>query len=365
MPNQYENEANLEAHVRTTGPEIWRQTEGKVTHFVAGLGTCGTITGNCRYLKSQNPGVQVIGVHPSEGHDIPGVRSIKQLELTKLFVPHEYDALVEVSDEEAFDMCLRLNREESVIAGPSSAMALVGALKLIEDDPDAVVVIIFPDNAFKYASTFERHFPELRSAFPMAAESSEPSKNEKLFTTLVENSRNAHNTCEIDDLRSDLESDVPPIVIDVRMQQLFDDQHVKGALNIPVGELADRHDELPEHREHPIVTVCTRGNLSIQGMLMLQSLGYRNVRSLNGGTTRGRSRGSRRTGNVLLLHVIKRTESPPPEPSSRPASRLLGRSHRARAHVDGARRGYASRADASPKSRSGHGTRSYGRGSPL
>ena len=166
MPNQYENEANLEAHVRTTGPEIWRQTEGEITHFVAGLGTCGTITGNGRYLKSKNPSVQVIGVHPEEGHDIPGVRSLKQLELTKLFVPQEYDALVEVSDKEAFDMCLRLNREESMIAGPSSAMALVGALKVIEDQPDAVVVIIFPDNSFKYASTFERHFPEMRAARP-------------------------------------------------------------------------------------------------------------------------------------------------------------------------------------------------------
>ncbi len=154
MPNQYENEANLEAHVRTTGPEIWRQTEGKVTHFVAGLGTCGTITGNGRFLKGKNAGVQVIGVHPEEGHDIPGVRSLKQLQLTKLFVPQEYDAVVEVSDREAFDMCLRLNREESMIAGPSSAMALVGALKVIEDQPDAVVVTIFPDNSFKYASTF-------------------------------------------------------------------------------------------------------------------------------------------------------------------------------------------------------------------
>ena len=284
MPNQYENEANLEAHIKTTGPEIWRQTEGKVTHFVAGLGTCGTITGNCRYLKSQNPGVQVIAVHPTEGHDIPGVRSIKQLELTKLFLPDEYDALIEVSDEEAFDMCLRLNREESIIAGPSSAMALVGALKLVEDDPDAVVVVIFPDNAFKYASTFERHFPDVRSAFPAVAASSEPSKNDKLLTTLVENSRNEHNTCEIDDLQAGLASDAPPFVIDVRMKQLFEDQHVKGALNIPVAELADREGELPGHRDHPIVTVCTRGNLSIQGMLMLQSLGYKNVRSLNGGT---------------------------------------------------------------------------------
>ena len=284
MPNQYENEANLEAHIRTTGPEIWRQTEGKITHFVAGLGTCGTITGNCRYLKSKNPDVKVIGVHPPEGHDIPGVRSIKQLGLTKLFLPDEYDALIEVSDEEAFDMCLRLNREESIIAGPSSAMALMGAIKLVEDDPDAVVVIIFPDNAFKYASTFERHFPEVRSPFPTGSGSGEPSKNDKLFTTLVENSRNAHNTCEIEDVRSSLEGDAPPFVIDVRMEELYAGKHVTGAHNIPVEELADREKELPEDRDHPIVTVCTRGNLSLQGMLVLQSLGYRNVRSMNGGT---------------------------------------------------------------------------------
>ncbi len=284
MPNQYENEANLEAHVRTTGPEIWRQTEGKVTHFVAGLGTCGTITGNGRYLKSQNPGVQVIGVHPAEGHDIPGVRSIKQLELTKLFLPHEYDALVEVNDQEAFDMCLRLNREESIIAGPSSAMALVGALKVIEDDPDAVVVIIFPDNAFKYASTFERHFPEVRAGVGAGLSSGGPSKNEQLFDTLVANSRNAHNTLEVADLRADLAGDSPPVMIDVRSEELYTNRHVTGALNIPVAELGDRVAELPGDRDAPIVTVCTRGNLSIQGMLVLQSLGYRNVRSLNGGT---------------------------------------------------------------------------------
>lgn len=285
MPNQYENEANLEAHIRTTGPEIWRQTEGRITHFVAGLGTCGTVTGNGRFLKSKNPGVKVIGVHPEEGHDIPGVRSLKQLELTRLFVPHEYDTLVEVSDKEAFDMCLRLNREESMIAGPSSAMALIGALKVIEDDPDAVVVVIFPDNSFKYASTFERHFPEMRAARPAGEpDSGEPSAKDQLFTRLVENSRNPHNTCEVDDLRSDLESAAPPFVVDVRDAELYGVRHVTGALNIPVEELSARHEELPAERDHPIVTVCTRGNLSIQGMLVLQSLGYRNVRSLNGGT---------------------------------------------------------------------------------
>ena len=185
MPNQYENEANIEAHVRTTGPEIWRQTKGRVTHFVAGLGTCGTITGSGRFLKGKDSGIQVIGVHPQEGHDIPGVRSLRQLELTKLFVPEEYDALVEVSNEEAFALCLRLNREESLIAGPSSAMALAGALKVVEDQPDAVVVVMFPDNSFKYASTFERHFPEVRAARP-EGEAAGPSDKELLLNSLVE-----------------------------------------------------------------------------------------------------------------------------------------------------------------------------------
>ena len=284
MPNQYENEANLEAHFRTTGPEIWRQTEGKVTHFVAGLGTCGMITGNGRFLKGKNPGVQVIGVHPEVGHDIPGVRSLKQLKLTKLFVPEEYDAIVEVSDKEAFDMCLRLNREESMIAGPSSAMALVGALKVIEDQPDAVVVIIFPDNSFKYASTFERHFPEVRASRPGGAETGEPSPKEQLFSTLVENSRNPHNTCEVDDLVAALDSDEPPLMLDVRSADVHARQHVTGTRNIPVAELGSRLGELPDQLDHPIVTVCSVGNLSISGMLVLQSLGYRNVRSLNGGT---------------------------------------------------------------------------------
>tara|TARA_Y100000813_G_scaffold194311_1_gene174523 strand:- start:60 stop:983 length:924 start_codon:yes stop_codon:yes gene_type:complete len=284
MLNQYQNEANLEAHIRTTGPEIWRQTEGAVTHFVAGLGTCGTITGCGRYLKGRRADVKVIGVHPEEGHDIPGVRSLQQLEQTKLYHPEEYDALVEVTNQEAYSMCLRLNREESLIAGPSSAMALVGALKVLEDDPQAVVVVIFPDNAFKYASSFERHFPELRAARVAEAPSGGASEKEQLLEALVANSRNAHNTCEVPDLQRALDQPNAPLVIDVRAPEVYGKQHVAGARNIPVAELAARLSELPADRDHPIVTVCNRGNMSISGMLVLQSLGYRSVRSLNGGT---------------------------------------------------------------------------------
>ena len=284
MLNQYENEANLEAHVHTTGPEIWRQTEGKITHFVASLGTCGTITGNGRFLKGKNRDIQIVAVHPEEGHDIPGVRSLPQLKQTKLFRPDEYDTLVEVDNSSAFEMCLRLNREESLIAGPSSGLALVGALKVIADQPDAVVVVLFPDNAFKYASSLERHFPQFQAA-PSSGASSEPSSQEQLLSTLVENSRNPHNTWEVETLRAALEAKDPePLMIDVRGSDIYSKQHVIGAVNIPLAEMGSRQAELPENREEPIVTICNRGNLSISGMLFLQSLGYRNVKSLNGGT---------------------------------------------------------------------------------
>ena len=160
MLNQYKNEANIEAHIKSTGPEIWRQTAGRVTHFVASLGTCGTVTGNGRFLKGKDPNIKVYGVHPKPGHNIPGVRSLVQFQQTDLFKPEEYDGLIEIDDAEAFEMCLRLNREESIIAGPSAAMALCGALKVVEDHPDALVVVIFPDNVFKYASTFEESIPK-------------------------------------------------------------------------------------------------------------------------------------------------------------------------------------------------------------
>src|ERR1043165_8249344 len=132
--DQYSNEANPDAHFRTTGPEIWRQTETRITHFVAGMGTCGTITGTGRFLKSKNAAVKVLGVYPEDGHDIPGARSKRQLGQTKLYFPREYYGETEITNREAYELCLRLNREESVIAGPSSGMALAGALKLVPDE---------------------------------------------------------------------------------------------------------------------------------------------------------------------------------------------------------------------------------------
>jgi cysteine synthase/rhodanese-related sulfurtransferase len=282
MLNQYENEANPETHYKTTGPEIWKQTQGKITHFVAGLGTCGTITGTGKFLKEKNPNIKVIAVHPTDGHDIPGVRSIKQLKQTKLFRPEQYDQMVEVSDDDAYNMCLRLNREESVIAGPSCAMALAGALSTIEDTPGAIVVVIFADNIFKYISSVMRHFPAMFADMKGAATAE--SEKELLLKTMIANSRNPYDTIEIEEVAKQLQSDRKPLILDVRDRLTYLRKHIPVAKNIPNDELIDLANELPQDREAPIVTVCNRGVMSLTGLLLLKSLGYRNVRSMNGGT---------------------------------------------------------------------------------
>ncbi len=289
MLNQYENEANPNAHYRTTGPEIWRQTKGEVTHLIAALGTCGTITGTGRFLKEKNSKVQIIGVHPNEGHDIPGVRSIKQLKQTRFFNPKEYNQLVEVQNDEAYAMCLRLNREESIIAGPSSGMALAGALKVIQDQPDAIVVVIFPDNIFKYASSFVRHFPELFAHLKKEPVASVPT--DSMLKTLIDNSRNPFDTVEIEEVSKLLQNEKRPLIVDVRDPEIYQEAHVLGAINVPLERIVARARELPEDRNTPIVTVCNRGNMSLSGMLLLKSLGYRNVRSMNGGTVKWSERG--------------------------------------------------------------------------
>ena len=287
MLNQYANLANPEAHYKTTGPEIWRQTEGRVTHFVAGLGTCGTITGTGRFLKERHAGVQVIGVYPNEGHDIPGVRSLRQLKQTRLFFPDEYDGMVEVQNQVAFDLCLRLNREESIIAGPSSAMALRGAFELVPDEPGNVAVVIFPDNAFKYASSVVKHLPGLVA---QEAKTAAPARN-PLLDTMVENVRgNADLTIDVDSAHAELQNG-KPFVVDVRPRHQYEEAHVPGAVNRPLAELPDNHAGLPADRDAPILSVCQRGNASLSGLLFLKSLGYRNVRSITGGTLAWRDKG--------------------------------------------------------------------------
>ena len=289
MLNQYTNEANPEAHYKTTGPEIWRQTEGTVTHFVAGLGTCGTITGTGRYLKEQSPAVEVLGVHPAEGHDIPGVRSLRQLQQTQLFRPDEYTRLTEVRNQDAFELCLRLNREESIIAGPSSGMALAGAFELVPDEPGNVVVVIFPDSAFKYASSVVKHLPGL-----VATEAKPASPPNALLDRMRENVRgNAGLTIDVEAAHEHWLND-KPFVLDVRPRDQYKEAHIPGAVSMPLVGLGDESQDvsaLPGDLDAPILSVCQRGNASLSGVLFLKSLGYRNVRSMTGGTLAWREKG--------------------------------------------------------------------------
>jgi cysteine synthase/rhodanese-related sulfurtransferase len=277
--DQYRNPANPAAHYKTTGPEIWRQTEGRVTHFVAGLGTCGTITGTGRFLKEQNKAIQVLGVHPAEGHDIPGVRSLRQLKQTALFVPDEYDGLVEIDNERAFKLCKRLNQEESVIAGPSSAMALAGAFAKVPDAPGNVCVVIFPDNAFKYASSFKKHLPEL---FPADKSSSAGAPNAEHLNAAFMFAQTSRDVVDGEAVAALAKAGAT--LVDVRTAKEFATSHLPGAINLPLADLANGSiTGLPTDHAHPLVAVCQRGQRSLYGMLILKALGYEKVKSLYGG----------------------------------------------------------------------------------
>jgi cysteine synthase/rhodanese-related sulfurtransferase len=278
--NQYKNPANPDAHYRTTGPEIWRQTDGKVTHFVAGLGTCGTITGTGRFLKEKRKAVQVLGVHPADGHDIPGVRSIRQLQQTALFFPKEYDHLVEVHNEEAFQLTRRLNQEESIIAGPSSGMALAGAFKLVPDEPGVVCVVIFPDNAFKYASSMRKHLPELFASQKAEAGGAAHAN----FANIVEHARSSPDVIEVEEAKALLQGSTAPVLVDVRSPEEFAAEHMASAINVPLPDIVGGWPVgLPEDHAAPILTVCKVGERSLHGMVLLKALGYQHVKNMKGG----------------------------------------------------------------------------------
>jgi len=161
MPNQYENPKNVEAHYQTTGPEIWRQTEGRVTHVFASLGTCGTVTGISRFLREKKPGVKIVAVQPTDGHDVPGLRNLSQLEVSKLFDRSLIDDILEIDYELAYHRALELCRAEGLLAGPSSGLIFEGARQVIARDRVGCGVMIFPDNIFKYVSSMIKHLPEL------------------------------------------------------------------------------------------------------------------------------------------------------------------------------------------------------------
>ena len=151
--DQFANQDNPRIHYETTGPEIWEQTGGKVTHFVSAMGTTGTITGVSKYLKEKNPAIQIIGAQPSEGSRIPGIRKWPQEYLPKIYDPKHVDELVYVSQNDAEDMCRQMAREEGIFAGISAAGACWVAQEIAARSKDAVIVFIVCDRGDRYLST--------------------------------------------------------------------------------------------------------------------------------------------------------------------------------------------------------------------
>ncbi len=153
MLDQFSNQDNPEAHYNGTGPEIWRDTNGKITHLVSSMGTTGTIMGTSRFLKEQNSEIQIIGVQPMDGAQIPGIRRWPKAYLPKIYDERRVDRIIDVSQEAAEETTRELARREGIFAGISSGGAMSAALQLSQEVSDAVIVVIICDRGDRYLST--------------------------------------------------------------------------------------------------------------------------------------------------------------------------------------------------------------------
>ena len=151
--NQFSNPDNYMAHYKTTGPEIWRDTAGKVTHFVSSMGTTGTIMGVSRFLKEKNPGIQIVGCQPTEESSIPGIRRWSPEYVPKIYSPERVDRIMDISQSEAVAMTRRLAKEEGIFAGMSSGGAASAALRLGKELTEGLIVFIACDRGDRYLSS--------------------------------------------------------------------------------------------------------------------------------------------------------------------------------------------------------------------
>lgn len=153
MPNQFDNENNVLAHYETTGPEILSQTEGEVDVFVAGMGTTGTLVGTARYLKEKKPSIKIVGVEPTVGHTIQGLKNMSESIVPKIYRPEAMDEKITVEDGEAFETTRLLAVREGLFVGMSSGAAVAGALKIAKSMKQGIIVAILPDRGDRYLST--------------------------------------------------------------------------------------------------------------------------------------------------------------------------------------------------------------------
>ena len=153
MLNQFANDDNWKAHYKTTGPEIWEDTNHRITHFVSSMGTTGTIMGTSTYLKEQSKAIRIIGVQPTDDASIPGIRKWPEAYLPKIFNPDKVDQVIEVNEEEAVQMAKRLATDEGIFSGMSSGGAVIAALKLAKTLDHGVIVAIVCDRGDRYLSS--------------------------------------------------------------------------------------------------------------------------------------------------------------------------------------------------------------------
>jgi cysteine synthase B len=153
MPNQFENENNALAHYETTGPEILAQTQGRIDVFVAGMGTTGTLMGVYRFFKEKKPDVKIVGVEPTQGHTIQGLKNMTESIIPEIYNPHMLDEKITVEDGEAFETTRLLAVREGIFVGMSSGAAVAGALRVAQDMTSGTIVAILPDRGDRYLST--------------------------------------------------------------------------------------------------------------------------------------------------------------------------------------------------------------------
>ena len=151
--NQFANSDNYMAHYKTTGPELWRDTDGKITHFVSSMGTTGTIMGCSRYLKEKNADIQIVGCQPTEGSSIPGIRRWPEAYMPKIFEPSRVDRVIDVSEADATSMARQLAKTEGVFAGMSTGGACTAAIKLAQELKEGLIVFIACDRGDRYLSS--------------------------------------------------------------------------------------------------------------------------------------------------------------------------------------------------------------------
>ncbi len=153
FPDQYGNPSNWKAHYLTTGPEIWEQTKGRVTHFVAGMGTSGTMMGTSRALKEKNPKIMTLAIQPEPFHGLEGMKHMESAIPIPIYEPQRHDRKLTVKTEPAYELTRRLAREEGLLVGQSSGAAFLGVLELLRTVREGVIVAVFPDGGDKYLST--------------------------------------------------------------------------------------------------------------------------------------------------------------------------------------------------------------------